>query len=133
MIKIEDFTDDEIYSGFIAMCGRYAVLNKIPLMDAELFANQLTFIRKPITGPTSLSKRITIAPVNTKERLISSIKEYCENRKDTIDAVDAIYQFITELYDLCRAVMIESHLHHITYNKHKDVDLKPYRDKKHEK
>ena len=133
MIKLTDFTDDDIYHGFVATCGRYAVLNKIPLMDTKLFSEQLNLMKRPIIGPTSLSKSITISPVDTKEHLADSFRKYCEKKEDAIDVVDAMYQFVTELYDLCRAVMIESYLHYITYNKHKDVDLEPYKDKKHAK
>ena len=133
MVKLDNLDDHDIYHLFIAMCGRYAVNNRIPLSEAELFAAQLTVMNRPVTGLTSLRNQLTIGAVDTKEHLVATIKEYCENETEATDVTDAIYQFVTELYDLCRAAMIASHLHHNTYDKHKDDDFKPYKDKKHGK
>lgn len=133
MIKLDNFNDNDIYLMFVTICGRYAVNNRIPLNEAALFAEQLGIMNRPVTGLTSLRNQLTIGAVDTKEHLISTIKEYCENETGATDVTDAIYQFVTELYDLCRAAMIVSHLHYNTYNNHEDVDLKRYNEKKHAK
>lgn len=133
MVKLDNFDDYEIYLAFIEVCGRYAVNRSIPLSEAKLFAEQLTAMNKPVTCQTSLRKQLTIGAVDTREHLVATIKEYCENETEATDVTDVIYQFVVELFDVCRAVLIESHLYYNTYNKHEDIDLKPYKDKKHGK
>lgn len=133
MVKLDNFDDYEIYLAFIEVCGRYAVNRSISLSEAKLFAEQLTAMNKPVTCQTSLRKQLTIGAVDTKEHLVAAIKEYCENETEATDVTDAIYQFVTELFDVCRAVLIESHLYYNTYNKYKDYNLEPYKDNKHGK